>query len=374
MSNEVSLVFYLVSFLASAYLLSFGIRRKIGLFIFIALLIPIIMGGFRYNVGTDYPNYVAIYSSRSSISLQEFVMNNGLAETLFFILEKISYIAFDDPRLMFLVSVALSVVFFYAGLKRLNPSQPVLIYFLYLTTLFPMTLNVVRQGIAVSIVFFASTYIIKRQPIRYSISILAASTFHISSLLTLPVYFLGSALFKKRKNITTNNRLPEKTGFFVRVFFISALTAFICLNVFSIVLSIPGLERYELYTFVNEEGNNYIFFVKLLSLITIVVLCKYTVFESNRRINKFFLTLAIMELILLTLGFVSPFIKREALYFSPFILLLLPNIASAFQGRVLKYTIYTLILLYGTILFTVSHYLLGQSDIIPYNFSLEGEI
>ena len=58
MGNLESLFFYIIAFALSAYLVSVGFRSRQRLFCMLGLLIPIIIGGFRYGVGTDYFNYI----------------------------------------------------------------------------------------------------------------------------------------------------------------------------------------------------------------------------------------------------------------------------------------------------------------------------
>ena len=125
-----------------------------------------------------------------------------------------------------------------------------------------MTLNAVRQGVAISLVFFASTFILKADKVKYILMIIIAGLFHISALLLLPVYFLGRFVggnsVKKEGEVTVS---LEYMKYFIRTFFSIVVISLICLNVFVIILSIPGFEKYELYLGFNEQGNNYIFFI-----------------------------------------------------------------------------------------------------------------
>lgn len=372
MSDAASLAFYLAAFLMAAYLFSFGVRRKSGLFVSLSLFIPVVIAGFRYGVGTDYFSYIAMYNTHVKLSLTEFINENGLAEVMFFAIEKLSFLLFDDPRFMFFVSALLTVGFFYAGVRRLKLKYPGLIYFLYLMAIFPVTFNAVRQGIAISIIFFALTYILEKKPTKYLLWTLVAGLFHISALLVLPIYFLGRFIINIKSKIAINSHFTERAGFFIRVSIVSLIISLVCISVFSIVLSIPGFEKYEVYLSFDEDINNNIFFVKLLLVMVMIVLNRQTVFKGDVRQNKLFLTFAIVEVTLLTLGFVSPFVKRAALYFSPFILLLLPNLIDILKGRLVKNMCYILIVLYGITFFTVSYYLLGQADVIPYEYSIGG--
>lgn len=374
MTTNISLIFYLLSFIVSAGLFTYGIRKHLRFFVAVSLIIPILIGGFRYGVGTDYFNYINLYNNHTKLSFGEFIDNNGFGELLFFTLEKIAYTVFHDPRFIFIISVGLTVIFFYFGIKAYKLKYPGLVYLLYLMTIFPMTLNAVRQGVAVSLVFFASTFILKADKVKYILMIIIAGLFHISALLLLPVYFLGRFVdgnsVKKEGEVTVS---LEYMKYFIRTSFSIVVISLICLNVFVIIFSIPGFEKYELYLGFNEQGNNYIFFIKAALVILTVILSRRTVFKGCICQNKLLLLFAIVEVILLTLGFISPPVKREALYFSPFLLLILPNIIDAIKGNSLKIITYVVLALYGIAFFTISYYVLDQADIIPYNYSIQGE-
>lgn len=369
MTDLMSVLVYLVSFTVAAVFVSYGLRNKIRLFAWIGILIPIVVGGFRYAVGTDYFNYVVIFRQYAQLGFVEYIEQNGIAEFGFFALNKISNYLIGDTRIMFLASVALAVVFFYLALTKYKLQHPGLVFFLFLTTIFPVMLNAVRQGIAVSIVFYAMTFIISRKPLRFVFWVLVASLFHISALLVLPFYFVGKLMDVQRKGY-----LLAKTRYFIKLSVLTVVLLAIVANVFAIVLSIPGFDRYELYLEINEESSNYVFYLKLALLLLIVVLARRMVFRSEYRQNAFFLVGALTEIILLILGFTSPFIKREALYFAPFMIMLLPNLIYVLKGHRLQLLVRYSLAVYGIAFFVISYLILDQADIIPYSFSLWGGV
>lgn len=366
MNSMQSLIFYLSSFGASAYFISYGLKKKIRLFIVLGLVIPILVSGFRYGVGTDYFNYINIFNTHKTMSIEDYYSDNGLVEIGYFAIEYISYLLGGGTRLLFIITSALTLVFFYLGLKRLDIKYIGTVYFLYLTMIFPMTMNAVRQGVAISIMFFAMTFIMKKKPVAYLALTIIAGMFHISALLLLPFYFIGR-LFDMHNN--------DKTRYFVRLLLVSIVVLFVVFNVFNIVLSIPGFEKYLLYTTYNEESGNLIFYFKLATVLLIGILARYTIFNKKSSIYQYAYALAVMEVVILVLGFTSPFIKREALYFSPFFLIALTSLVDVFKTSYrLRVLSYIAVVMYGSSFFTVSYYVLDQADVIPYNISLKGEV
>lgn len=371
MTGLESTLFYISTFGLASALVSYGIRKKIRIFAWLGLLIPILIGGFRYGVGTDYNNYIGIFKQYAQLDINEFIQENGLGEIAFFMLNKVAYSITGDVRLVFLVCTIITVTFFYLALIRLKVKYLGLVFFLFLLTIFPMTLNAVRQGVAISIVLYAMTFILDRSFWRYTLLVILAGLFHISALLVLPFYFVGRYVDVKRKQFNKEYIL-SKGRLLLRVLMIGLIAGLIALNVFTIVLSIPGFERYDLYLMYDDEGANYTFFVKLALLLLIVICARYTIFKGDYRLNSLLVMGATIEIVFLIVGFISPFIKREALYFSPFLIMLLPNFIDMFNTKGLRYAVYTAILLYGILFFIISYLVLGQSDIIPYDYNFLG--
>ena len=71
LTNSASIVFYLLFF---ALLISFsylGFYKKNKICAVLAILLPILVAGFRYNVGTDYAAYYEMYDQVSHESSAE---------------------------------------------------------------------------------------------------------------------------------------------------------------------------------------------------------------------------------------------------------------------------------------------------------------
>ncbi|MGV9002309.1 MAG: EpsG family protein [Candidatus Saccharimonadaceae bacterium] len=365
MGNFASLIFYIFFFTISALLIGYGHRRKRGIVILAGLAIPISIGAFRYGVGTDYFNYVTTFAQSSESTLFEIIANFASgSEAGFFILMRISDLFTGDAVLLFAMASFLTILFFYLGLRRYNVKHFGLVFFLYLLTIFPMTLNIVRQGIAMSIIFFAISYILQKKPKLFILWVFIAGLFHSSALLLLPLYFVR-LLFGRFEGM---NKKISPVNVYQKLILLSIVVGIIVTNVFTIVLYVPFFEKYSLYLTFNGEGANYSFFFQLLMLMLVIALSKWTIFKNNATLNIYFLAFAIIGVSFALLGFVSPFIKREALYFAPFLLLLLPSLSNVFMDRFGKFTVYASIVLYGVAFFVVSYYVLDQADIIPYQF------
>ena len=131
----------------------------------------------------------------------------------------------------------------------------------------------------------------------------------------------------------------------------------------NIITSIEGFEKYEIYTD-NELGSNREIITATIILIIILAFRKLLVEYDNK--NQLYIFMAEVNYILLFTGFISPFIKRIALYFGISNIFLLASLPQLIKIREQKILIYMFIILYGIGMFTISTYVLGQSNIIPY--------
>lgn len=370
MSDFMSLLFYVSAFTISSVLVGYGYSKKQLPVIALGLSLPILIGGFRYGVGSDYFAYVDIFNAQSQLPISDFIQSNGYTELGFFLINNVSYILFGDIRFSLVVCAALTIIFFYIGLAKYKLKHTGLIFFLYLLTIFPMTLNTIRQGVAMSIVFYAMTFIPQRRPFVFIVWTLIASLFHTSALLMLPIYPVG--IYMNDKKVFNDIGSVIKQKYFLRLAIVIVILTVITNNVFNIVLSQDIFSKYELYTTYSEESSNSIYFIKIIILGLILVLSYRIIFNSKDKINALLFAFACVEIVFLSLGFVSPFIKRQALYFAPYSLMLLPMIITTFSDRGGKMLGYSISLIYGLGFFVVSYYILEQADIIPLMFRLKG--
>lgn len=354
MSNKLSLLFYIASFAGSAYFFNLGKKYRVKIATLVALLIPILISGLRYGVGSDYFAYIAQYNILKAIPVTEYLKSYAFGDEItFYFLTKISQFLSGGEDLLFWTAGVLTIVFLYLGIKKYKPPHETLVFFLMLLTIFPSTLNNIRQGITISIFFFASSYIIERKAIQYFILILFASTIHTSAIVLIPLYFL-------------NRIIKPSNGKMVNIIKLGATalgTSLILPRLLEGVRNISTFSKYELYQSYVVVGKNYTFGLKL----AIVALCIIVFIHLRPRIqNYYFLLFSLLEVMLLTLGFTSAFTKRIALYFSPFFILLIACVPEVFANKRLRYLAQLGLILYGVMFFTVSYYILGQANIIPY--------
>lgn len=153
------------------------ITAKIDGYSLLAILIISIIVGFRYDVGADWYSYVSYFKGQKSISHMEIGYK--------FLNSSIYDFGGNFTHLFFIVSF-FSWVFIYKSIPvRL---LPIGILFYFTDHHFFMSMNVIRQFLAISIVLYSYKYLLNEK-YKFVLFILLASLFHRSALLILPFVF-----------------------------------------------------------------------------------------------------------------------------------------------------------------------------------------
>ena len=350
-----SLLLYIGTFITSTFFITLAeindkknVKR---LFSIVGLLIPIIMFGLRYNVGADYESYINLYNKYCNATLNYLIFTRKF-EIGFSLVMKIAYI-FKCPQLIFIAFSTSTLIILYRNIANNKEKCSIsLAWFLVLFLYSASTLNIIRQMLAVAIVMNSYKYVWERRPIRFFITVLLATMFHITALLFLPCYFINYKNNSKKQKILR-----------MGIILIVLLIVIFFNNFMGILTGIDSFERYKGYT-KNIESNNYKFLVKLLVLGAIIPFRK-RLYQYNEK-NKLYYFLLIIDVILYATGFISPFIKRITLYFGISEIFIISQIPRELKKQSEKNTTILVIIGYAISMFIITAYILGQSGIIPY--------
>ena len=112
MNDIESLFFYLFCFGVSAMLFHVGQRRKLRTPTIAAILIPTLVGGFRYRVGVDYVSYMSKLMAAPKSGLAEFSSKFGGMEPALWLFGQLPW------QVFFFATSFLIIFFFYLGFKN----------------------------------------------------------------------------------------------------------------------------------------------------------------------------------------------------------------------------------------------------------------
>lgn len=163
--------------------------------IFISFFIVLLPHALRYGIGTDY-FYTYVPGFLTTGSGGEFYDEIG-----FVLLNKYIYILTKDYRVLFFVCSVIIFFFLYRGIIKNSKSIPLSILLIFLTQCYFYSMNLMRQAIAIAIIFYAFKYIKDNKKIKYIICCLIASLMHSSAMMMIPFVFLYNIELGKLKKI-----------------------------------------------------------------------------------------------------------------------------------------------------------------------------
>lgn len=320
-------------------------------FLVFIVLIPSLLIGFRdFSVGSDTLNYVQQYHDAYNI-IQPFTNINNI---LFVVLTHVTYLFTNGHSpTFFLFSVSFLTLFiFVLGLNKwLGKISLPFALFIYYIILGLTLVDQARQLLAVSIVFYAFTYLIKEDYPKYVILILISGLIHFTGLIGLIFPFL---IFKNDSNIKLKQRVT------VLIMILLPLLILPFIDILTIILP----ERYTYY-FSNFSFEG----LGLGWVITIVPVIIPLIFFS--KYNKTEITQLLTLIVLLTIpfrlmGYFSFFISRLAHYTMSFLALLLPLIYRNTKERN-KHKFAILFMIVLLILYFIIQYIgLNSAEYFPY--------
>ena len=345
------LVIFISSLLFSFYKYNNKVLRIIG--VSLAILIPSILAGMRFNVGTDYVRYYSLFDNIKNFSFLQILTGKHYfkSEIGFLMLSKFLSIFFTPKQIFGILYLTMIILFSYTILRDYRRCNLSFIYFLFLIIHFTQSLNLLRQYLSIILVFFSMKYIFECDRKKYIFFISVSASIHLSTLCALPMWMLWD--HKKSENISKRK--------FMLIFISILIVVFFWRNIYSLLLPhFLFLRRYRNYLY-NREANNYTFWLKLaITLAFLYINRKQT---DNRSI--FFTNLLILSNITQFIGFYVPSVKRISLFYSFHLITMFPDFVNIFKHQD-KMLVELIIAVINIFYFFIWSFILKQSHIIPY--------
>lgn len=273
-------------------------KKESKIFLFLAIVLLICVTGLRAeSVGIDTKNYYREFRLIANNSPFVSVNDAAFISICKFLMRYLS----EYWMLIFLFSSIISIMMMvrlWDLRSKVSFSCAVILFLiLHLTA----AMNIMRQYIGVSIVFFASRYLDKKSIVKFIVGVVIACCFHMSTIIGLayiPIYILCS------------NNIKNKL---IKLFLI--LATIVPVGVYAFL---DNIDRFSFY--INNAGEATIgigFAIKLLILMLFWIAC---VQKENRGENKTFLSILGVGdgiyLAMSTLGVKYIYLNRIALPFA----------------------------------------------------------
>lgn len=165
-------------------------RKSIG--VFMASIPLTIVSGCRYYVGTDYLStyYTGFYRIIDGIKTDGFELG-------YFFLNKFLNLFTDNVFVLFFITAILFVGFTFGAINVLSDDVILSIVLLLVTRYYFISMNGVRQFIALSILLYSVKFVLEKNIRKFILFVALAMSFHFMSILFIPVYFLDKIKLEK---------------------------------------------------------------------------------------------------------------------------------------------------------------------------------
>lgn len=280
----ITVIFYNCILLFSTFFVWLSEKGKGNLeryfFLSLAFLIVFIPSAIRYDIGTDYLNYLHIYEN-------QWIESYIYREPFFYFINHFLYKLGANSQWFFAIS---AFIFTFIVFKAYPKKSSWLLHFIFFSTLFYFSFNGIRQAIALSWALLAILYFFDKRYILFCIFIAIGSAFH-QSILFVGMVGLCSL-------IPFNIHLKTKVFpmLFIGFVIFALLSAKIVMEYIEYLLNLIGFVRYADYFhntthFISRDfGTGLGLLVKLMFSIYIIVNAKYFI-----KINKNYWLLIIMN-------------------------------------------------------------------------------
>lgn len=377
------MIIYIVCFIFSL-IFSYGYEKSnIKLLMAISLFFPVAIAAFRADIiGTDVQVYARqLYNiAINSKNFDEFLNMKWYAIWRF---KEVSEFELGYTILVYLSAKLKSFAFLlgctqfltifplYLSLNRYKNRYKYIVTIglsIYYLLFFNMSLNMMRQWIAMTMIMLAYVHLKDSKYVQSTIIFIIAVLFHRTAIIGLGVLITYVLLRKNKREIFL--KFSTKRYNFNIVIFITIMTLLITTvlsNSFRMMLTnLLGLNDYSTYV----NGTVAISINQIYTDIPVLLLF-LMIWKRRKNIEDYtFLTFCVFSNIVLSqLSSVMAYSSRIVLYISVFKMLIVPIYLNNLQGRLKKIITLILILLLYSIYWYYTYVIKGTDATVPYVFA-----
>lgn len=350
----VTLIVYLVALYVEK---NYKDKRMIVPCLFIIILTSIFAGVRNNIIGTDVNVYIVpIVKAMPKYGLIKTYHSTNIEIGFLVFAWLVSKISSLVPVFLFLIQVVITtlvVKFAFDNKEKMSFSNVILFY---MTFFFPLSLNFIRQSIALAICLYSSKFIYTKNWKMFLVCVVIAIQFHFSAIAFSLIYINYWFVNNDKKYAFINKYIVVGLLLLFMIFFKEIITVGIGWGVFP--------SKYYNYVdkyYLDKIDIQYkLYFFKLIYAIFAVI---YASRIEDKRIKKNTISLIIYDMTIYMVGFKIMYAERVSYYFS----LLAYIYAFSWNNnerleKIDKIAIKAMLILY----FLVMYVYIGIGEIIPY--------
>ncbi|MBG0859039.1 MAG: EpsG family protein [Bacteroidales bacterium] len=299
-----------------------------------------LVAGLRYETGVDWPGYTKFFVDSESIGK---VLKNAVTfhfydqyEFGYTLLNSVLRTFTDNVQWLFLIIAFSTNLMLFNSVKRYSDHIFISLLIYFGTIYFILDMSGIRQCIALNIFLLSIKYITGRHFLKYFVTILIASMFHITSLLLIPIYFILKIKFNNWVLLSV-----IIAGLFISVFKITWIIPF--LKGISELIQIEAITN-RIYAYSNLSGPRIFGFGFLFNfLVFIFCIIERKKLEQNKMFN-IFLNMYVISLFFYYFTWeLNEFSSRFRLYFTVGNIVLFTYFLDVYKNKLNRFLVFFMI-------------------------------
>lgn len=305
-------IFFFLFILISLYFKEVKTNFKIDR-IQLSFTIIILFSAFRFDVGYDFSMYYHLIDGSTPFLDAQINRLEFLSRNLVILSNKIGFYQLFFILTSFLIYIPIG----YTIKKNSLDTKLSTLIFICVPLFYFNSLSIIRQFVAVALIFYSFNFIKKKQFFNFLISVFIAFFFHKSAIIGLPIYFIyqNSHLIKRKMILII----------YIAGFFSSKIIGFLTSYFFS---------QYAGYVegrIAGEGGNLLLKLFQVIGLLLLIIL--YQKKETKKDFNFYIISFFIGLFIWSSLSHFGHAGYRGSLYFTIFVLLLIPCLTQRIKQK-----------------------------------------
>ncbi|TCN22188.1 EpsG family protein [Mesobacillus foraminis] len=290
------------------------------------MLCFVLVSGLRTNIGDTF---FYMHAFEMHDFTWDFILSQK--DIGFGVLQMILRLQSNDAQILIFTTAAITNILIIFVLYKYSRLFEISIYFYITGGLFLVSMNGLRQFLAASIVFAATNFLIERSTLKYFLIVIFASTFHISALVLIPIYFF------------VKYRAWSKATLVLLAFALLIVLGFEWFS--SFLFSTIKDTQYGEYQSFAEGGANFL----RVGVCSVPIIVAYMGREKLRRIfpeSDYIVNLSLIGLAIMLIATQNWIFARLAIYFQLYQIILVGWIVKLFSERQQRFVYYGIIVCY----------------------------
>ncbi|RGS30188.1 EpsG family protein [Bacteroides cellulosilyticus] len=360
---------YLIVFLFSSFLFYIAAKRekKWNVTAFFAILIPSLLAGLRdLSIGTDTVFYYDIYDAASSAESYSSFLLTINTEYFYYVMSHVAKYVGGFEILLFLYQ-GLTIIFIYDVVYKYRRSLNVFLAFaLYFFLFFNLSLNIMRQCLAMGYLLNISVLLLERKSRRFIFFAILGLIFHTSEIIVAmfiyTIYWLSTTTKVKRQ-------------LFIPLYFLCVAILFKYFMDIVSLMEYSSIGRLSDYSSAYQADNLGTYNNTDIALAFLSIIIWWMAFHYKLINNVFYLPMILIiaiQLAFMFLGVYNKWLSRMAMYFTFYSLIFLPYVGHSFKlNKNSRIAFGVVVFSVGLVYWLWINVYRGSNDTIPYEINTQ---